>query len=286
MWMHFPHDPIAHTRDGQYMWWGAILFSPVLVENATSVEAYFPYGHWFSLFDNSFIDAANGNTDEGGVMKTLFTPLNSTNAHVRGGHVVPMQDAAMTVNAVRSSPFTLLVALGENFVAGGTLFLDDGEQNNINAFSQIVYESDQNFLRSLIRFSNYSLRTAWLRNVEVWGAPLIGNNCGATLVINGKTIYPLSVTVEYFQNHSKLHIVFDQSNSVNIISDYQMSWFCTTDDTDSTDSSTDSASLESYQVALISVAAVLGFAALAVVSYIFYFRTHWFKKSDPLLHQV
>jgi alpha-glucosidase (family GH31 glycosyl hydrolase) len=38
MWMHFPHDMHAHSRDHQYMWAGSILFTPVVEEDAVSVE--------------------------------------------------------------------------------------------------------------------------------------------------------------------------------------------------------------------------------------------------------
>ena len=91
MWMHFPHDPEAHTHDAQYMWAGSILFTPVVEEGATSVEGYFPYGMWYSLLDDSVIDCT-----EGGQSITLDTPANATNVHVRGGHIVPMQDYANT----------------------------------------------------------------------------------------------------------------------------------------------------------------------------------------------
>ena len=77
---------VAHTRDGQYMWAGTLLFTPVLLEGATSVEGYFPIGRWYSLLSDSYIDCSAA-----GQLVTLSTPADTTNVHIRGGHVIPMQ---------------------------------------------------------------------------------------------------------------------------------------------------------------------------------------------------
>lgn len=121
MWMHFPHDVHAHASNYQYMWGGALLFTPVVQEDATSVQGYFPVGLWYSLLDDTHIDCSTA-----GKFVTLDTPADTTNVHIRGGHIVPMQDYHNTTEGVRASPFILMVALGQYQVAGGSLFIDDG----------------------------------------------------------------------------------------------------------------------------------------------------------------
>lgn len=81
------------------------------------VDAYFPAGTWHSIWDNTSVDA--GNT---GCIKTLHAPLGDVPVHVRGGSVVPMQQAALVTEDVRSSPLTLLIALPHK-VGGARLVL-------------------------------------------------------------------------------------------------------------------------------------------------------------------
>ena len=70
------------------------------------VEAYFPAGIWYSLWDSSTFDAR-----QGGSWQSLPAPLGHVPLHLRAGNVLPLQRAAMTTGQVRVSPLTLVVAL-------------------------------------------------------------------------------------------------------------------------------------------------------------------------------
>ena len=70
------------------------------------MEAYFPPGTWYSLWDHESIDAG----DEG-TTRTLPAPLGSVPVHARGGSIVPMQRPALVTRDVRMSPLRLLVHL-------------------------------------------------------------------------------------------------------------------------------------------------------------------------------
>jgi alpha-glucosidase (family GH31 glycosyl hydrolase) len=123
MWVNYPTDATAFTVDGQYMWGNTLLFTPVLVEGATTVKGYFPKGTWYSLFDENA--AAIQSTNDAGTWAEFDTPLTETNIHIRAGSVIPMQDAAMTVAAASVTPFTLFVALDDHQRASGTIYRDD-----------------------------------------------------------------------------------------------------------------------------------------------------------------
>ena len=73
---------------------------------AKQVEAFFPPGVWYSLWDDETIDAG----DEGAT-KTLLAPLGDVPVHARGGSIVPMQQAALVTRDVMTSPLRLLVHL-------------------------------------------------------------------------------------------------------------------------------------------------------------------------------
>lgn len=118
----YPSDPNTLSINSQFLLGRGILVSPVLIENATSVEAYFPAGTWYDLFDFSRIEGAGAN-------QTLQAPLDTIRVHLAQGSIVPMQDAALTTKAARMSNFTLVVAFGDGSdqsQAYGELFVDDG----------------------------------------------------------------------------------------------------------------------------------------------------------------
>lgn len=130
LWMNFPSDGTALTVQSQFMWGSGLLISPVLNQGATSVNAYFPQGYWYNFQTRSFdIDASAK-----GIWKTLDTPLTATNVHVKGGSILPLQEAAMTTVAARKTPFTYLVALCPKNKAKGALFWDDGEQMDLENY--------------------------------------------------------------------------------------------------------------------------------------------------------
>ena len=141
MWMHFPQDGQTFLQDGQYMWSDTLLFTPVLTEGAVSVQGYFPSGHWFSMFTDECVVSV-------GEYVEFDTPLLATNAHARGGSVIPMQDFGMTTSEVSTTPFTLLVALSESKEAHGGLFIDDGIQLELEEVSEMTYVVTSNVEKS------------------------------------------------------------------------------------------------------------------------------------------
>jgi len=138
LWMNFPTDNTALTIDSQFMLGSAVLVSPVITQGATSVDAYFPQGLWYSFQDRSLaIDASAAS-----VMRTLDTPLTSVNVHVAGGNIMPLQESAMTTTAGRKTPFTLLTALCPGGKAYGSLFWDDGEQVSLSEYLSVSYSAE------------------------------------------------------------------------------------------------------------------------------------------------
>ncbi|XP_037474920.1 probable alpha-glucosidase Os06g0675700 [Triticum dicoccoides] len=118
----YPQDADTYGVDRQFLLGRGVLVSPVLEAGATTVDAYFPAGRWFSLHDHS-----PAITLQTGKRVTLPAPTDSANVHLAGGNILPLQQPGLTTSATRQSEFHLLVALAENGTARGELFLDDGE---------------------------------------------------------------------------------------------------------------------------------------------------------------
>jgi alpha-glucosidase (family GH31 glycosyl hydrolase) len=136
LFFQYPDDTQTLENYRQYLLGSAILVSPVLEPNQTSVRAYFPKGTWYNLFDMSKTIRAENH----GVWETLPAAWDEINVHIRMGAIIPLQDFAMSTTAARNTPFTLLVALApplefghavgydDHDFATGEVFVDDDEQ--------------------------------------------------------------------------------------------------------------------------------------------------------------
>lgn len=123
----FPHEPWLANADRQFLVGPAILVTPVLVQGATSVDGVFPGTGdgttvWYDWYNKTAVTGVSR-----GQNVTIDAPLGHIPVYIRGGHVVPTQEPALTTRDSRKNPWGLLVALDLQGGASGTLYLDDGE---------------------------------------------------------------------------------------------------------------------------------------------------------------
>jgi alpha-glucosidase (family GH31 glycosyl hydrolase) len=123
-----PEDARTLSIGDQFLLGTDILVSPVVKPETYSVNAYFPAGVWYNLFNPSQVIHANNSYHE------LPAPLDTINAHVRSGSIIPMQDLAPSTTQARKTPYTLLIAMEPeasfsvvDATASGELFIDDDD---------------------------------------------------------------------------------------------------------------------------------------------------------------
>jgi alpha-glucosidase (family GH31 glycosyl hydrolase) len=162
LFFEFPNDTETLDVDVQFMVGPALLVTPVVVENATSVHGYLPpSAAWYDFWTGAPVLKLG--------WQTLDAPFDHINVHVRGGQVIPMQEPAMTTSESRQNPHSLLVALDARGEAHGELFLDDGETLHVGEdCSNVEYSVSSNILTSFVHKSDWPVEPP-LNNITVLG---------------------------------------------------------------------------------------------------------------------
>ena len=149
----FPRDNKTYSIDEQFLVGPAFLVSPVLYENKTEIEAYFPADIWYNYHTG---EIEHGD-DTIGLYKTLHADYSEIPLHIRSGYIIPTQEPANTTEYSRKNTFGLIIALNNDNEATGDLFYDDGLSQNISEnyfFSTFIVR--ENKIKMNIEHNDYS----------------------------------------------------------------------------------------------------------------------------------
>lgn len=160
----FPNDPALADVATQFFVGDALIITPVLEPNVSTVKGTFPgsgssevYYDWYTHQEQDF---------ENGKNETLSAPLGHIPLHIRGGHVLPMQEAMMTTAECRNSSWSLLVALDLDGSALGSLYVDDGV--SLDSDSLLVNFVASNGFLSGSSFGEYNVSQP-MANITILG---------------------------------------------------------------------------------------------------------------------
>jgi alpha-glucosidase len=152
----------------------------VVEAGAVTVDAYFPKGNWFDLFNLS-----NSVVAETGKYVTLDAPADHINVHLGEGSILPLQGEAMTTEAARNTSFELLVAFGSNGNSYGRVYLDDGEALDLKGvngqwtlveFNGTLHNNSVS-VTSTVTNGKFALDKKWIiEKVTFLGIPKPGNS--------------------------------------------------------------------------------------------------------------
>jgi alpha-glucosidase len=121
----YPTDPTLAALDNQFLLGPSLMVVPALGQGMTEVKGVFPgvaQGEvWYDWYTQEAMSAKPGEN------VTIPAPLGHIPVFIRGGSILPQQEALYTTSECRNSSWSLLCALDANGAATGQLYVDDGE---------------------------------------------------------------------------------------------------------------------------------------------------------------
>lgn len=126
----FPTNRDCWSLDEQFLWGTSLLIAPVIYEGHLTKTLYLPATEqWYNYYTGKLV------TTTGNI--TVPAPMDFVPLYLRGGSIIPHQEAAMNTVASRKKNMYLVVALDAQQSAYGDLFWDDGE--SIDTYENFNY---------------------------------------------------------------------------------------------------------------------------------------------------
>jgi alpha-glucosidase len=137
----YPKDKKARALDLQYFLGPGLLVAPVTEQDATSVDVYLPDDTFYDWYTHKRIEGT------GKTIKVTDQDWTDIPLFLRGGVIFPVRaESAMTTTEVRTKPFEIIVAVGRNGKASGSLYVDDGVSIKPQGTTNIKFAYSQGLL--------------------------------------------------------------------------------------------------------------------------------------------
>ncbi|PNX88423.1 alpha-D-xylosidase, partial [Trifolium pratense] len=231
----FPTYAECYGLSTQFLLGSSLMISPVLEQGKKEVEALFPPGTWYSLFDLTQVIVSKDGSNV-----TLDAPLHVVNVHLYQNTILPMQQGGMISKDARMTPFSLIVTFPAGASEGeakGNLFLDDDELPEMklgNGYSTYIdfhasVKEGNVKVWSQVQEGKFALDKGWvIDTIHVLG--LNGSGATATIEVDG-TLSNVTIDITeqnylYGQGDRKNNTVMARMKGLNIPvgKSFSMTW--------------------------------------------------------------
>lgn len=123
--MQYPRVPELYSIDDQYLIGSDLLVKPVTSAGATTSQVLFPLSDcWYDVDTMQRVELAG--SSDGFAAKTVESGIDKIPVYQRGGSIIPRKlrlrrSSYLMIN----DPYTIYVALNNEFKAEGVLYMDD-----------------------------------------------------------------------------------------------------------------------------------------------------------------
>ncbi|KAK4190695.1 glycosyl hydrolases family 31-domain-containing protein [Podospora australis] len=143
----YPSDPATFGLEMQYFYGPGLLVAPVTSEGATSVDVYFPNDVFYDWYTHKKIQG------RGRTVRINNVGITDISLYLRGGVIVPARvKSAMTTTELREQHFELIVPVGADGTASGSLYLDDGVSIEQKGTTEITFRYARGILTAKGKF--------------------------------------------------------------------------------------------------------------------------------------
>lgn len=166
----YPEDVKVVDVDNELLVGSSLLVHPVTEAGVSTVTIYLPGGsneYWYDT-ETYKLYTGTGNLH-------LPVTLDKTPVFQRGGTIVPRKDRPRRSSALtHNDPYTLVIALGADGFAKGTLYIDDTQsydyRNKKYLYMQFEFKKNK-LISKFIDSDAFYPTQAWLERVIILGAP-------------------------------------------------------------------------------------------------------------------
>eukprot|EP01095_Lingulamoeba_sp_RSL-Kostka_P001495 TRINITY_DN12075_c0_g1_i1.p1 TRINITY_DN12075_c0_g1~~TRINITY_DN12075_c0_g1_i1.p1 ORF type:complete len:916 (+),score=328.64 TRINITY_DN12075_c0_g1_i1:28-2775(+) len=141
LFFEYPEDEYTYNMENQFLVGSSLLVKPIVEKNRNSVHVYLPGNQpWYNYNTLTKIEQSSP--------QNIITeaPREYIPVFLRGGSILPRKDRPRRSSTqMASDPFTIVIALDNDFSAEGSLYIDDGfsfdYQQNKYSYQSFTYKS-------------------------------------------------------------------------------------------------------------------------------------------------
>jgi alpha-glucosidase (family GH31 glycosyl hydrolase) len=172
LFFEFPNDSATLLLDRQFLVGPSIMIVPVLERGKITVSGYLPSGIWYNFYSHELLKSL-------GKWINIKADITHIPVFVRGGYIIPMQKPSLTLKEQMKNEYELLVALDDNGMARGNLYVDDGISINTGENYSLIQFMVQNSSFHAFGYFGYK-KTPILGKIRILGL----SKCPKSLVFN------------------------------------------------------------------------------------------------------